>query len=267
MFLLILKFLERRGKYLVNNMIHIFYRAANFKESNDKCRPPFFNLEKCFKNLLDTLDNRAQLTVMFDGDLLSYDSFFIKKYQLQYQFKVQLINAGSDFKSNNLTCEYIKNNQDIKDDDIVYLLEQDYLHIFGWIDAILDLYQCNPNYKMNETYISNYCHKDKYLFKHKDRNDCWGIYYGLKSEVYLTNHRFWQTVPSTCRSFLIKKTLFDKDYEILSSLDSDNIIFPKLTKLGREIIQPLTGLSTHCHSVYLSPFVNWEKISDDTKLL
>lgn len=245
-------------------MIYIFLRDCEFNQANNM-RPAYFNYEKCFKNLIDTLDSKvSQLNVMFDGD--SKNSH-IEKYKKYYDFNINYIKAGGDHKSNVLTCECIKSRSDIKDNDLVYLLENDYLHL-PWITAILDLYRCNPNYNMQNTYVSLFCHPDKMLFRNPNATNEWGIYKDLKCPLYLSNYRIWAGVPSTCRSFLMEKQLFDKDFDVLSSMESDNVIFPRLTKeRNREVIMALPGLSTHCHSLFSSPLINWSQVSEGVKLL
>lgn len=247
-------------------MIHIFLRDCQFNQTNNM-RPSYFSYEKCFKNLLDTLDPKvSRLMVMFDG---SSKNSYIGKYHdyYGYNFDIEYINAGSDHKSNVLTCEYIKSCTDIKDNDLIYLLENDYLHL-PWINQILDLYNCNPNYNMDNTYVSLFCHPDKMLFRNPNATNEWGIYKDLKCPLYLSNYRIWAGVPSTCRSFLMQKQLFDKDFDILSSIESDNIIFPRLTKeKNREVIMSIPGLSTHCHSLFSSPLIDWNYVNNETKLL
>lgn len=250
-------------------MIHIYYRAANFIESPNKCRPFFFNLEKCFKNLLDTLDVNTQLNVIFDGNLCSYEDYFIKKYQIKYQFRVFLINGGSDFNSNTLTCEKIKENQEIKENDLIYLLEHDYLHRQDWSKVVLDIYNRNINFNIEHSYISLYDHSDKYTRNLPNQDNEWGMYSTLKSQIYLSQYGYVRETPSSCGSFLMKKSLFDKDYDIHVSKIADNSKFHILTKepYNRKVLSFMPGFSTHLHSHYMSPYVDWSEISENIKLI
>lgn len=245
-------------------MIHIF----NLQSSNSNpsaMRPDWFSFERTFKNLLDTIDfNRCKLHIVFDGNS---DNHFINKYKEKYNFTINHISGGNGFISNQLLFEYIKKQENIKPDDLIYALEWDYLHLDYWIDAILDLYDCNPNDNIDNCYISLFSHPDKVYFKKKNAPNPWNIYCGLKQELFITKYSYWGTTPSTCASFLMKKSLFDKDYDILSQPKADNERFPKLLERGREVLQPYLGLATHCDKIFLTPFINWQKISDDVKLL
>jgi hypothetical protein len=246
-------------------MIHIFYRATSYLEIGYKCRPHFFSLEKCFKNFLDTLDpTKTNLTVIFDGPI---ENSFILKYQNKYLFDIHQINAGTDFKSNTMTFEYIK-NQPIKNNEIVYILEQDYLHL-PWIDAVEFLYKTDINYNINNSYISLYDHADKYTRNDPTRqNTEWGMYHDLKSQIYYTPYRYVRTVPSTCGSFLLSKQLFDKDYEVHTSGQADNTRFGILTKepYNRIVLSFMPGLSTHLHTHFMSPLIDWQTINQKTIL-
>ncbi len=245
-------------------MIHIF----NLQSSN--CNPHagrlhWFSFEKCFKNLLDTIDfTGCKLHIVFDGNSTGH---FVEKYKQHYPFELHHIDSQKDmFKSNTLMYEYIK-NQEMTLDDIVYTVEWDYLHTPEWIKAVKELYVFNPNYKMDETYVSIYCHPDKFYFR-QNTDDYLGMYKDLKSAIYIGNYGYWMTTPSTCNSFLMKRSLFDKDYDILSLPKADNERFPILVNgRKREVLQPLFGFATHCDPSFLTPFINWEKISEDTKLL
>lgn len=246
-------------------MIHIFYRATNYPENGNKCRPNYFSLEKCFKNLLDTLDsNKTKLTIVFDGKI---ENSFIPKYQNNYKFNVYQIDAKNDFVSNTMTFEYIK-NQEIKNDDIIYLLEHDYLHRKGWVEAIEHIYSQNINFDMNNTYISLYDHGDKYNRNFPNRNDEWGMYGNLKSQIYLSLYGYLRTVPNTCGSFLLKKELFDKDFDVHTSGEADNTRFHILSKdpYNRKVLSFMPGFSTHLHTHYMSPFIDWEKINNTIEI-
>ena len=73
-------------------MIHIFYRHYNIVTTDNRSRPKWFDFQKCFKNLLDTIEGKdVQLHVVMDG--VSKHNFinqykdkfiFISPYFLQY---------------------------------------------------------------------------------------------------------------------------------------------------------------------------------------
>jgi hypothetical protein len=88
-------------------MIHIFYRHYNIETTDDKGRPKWFNFQKCFENLLNTIEgNDVQLHVVMDGDI---NSNFISKYK--DSFIGHEIKVGNDQSSFFQTWEIVKNTQ------------------------------------------------------------------------------------------------------------------------------------------------------------
>jgi hypothetical protein len=57
--------------------IHIFYRHFNIQGNDFKNRPNWFDFERCFVNLLSTIENKnIDLHVIMDGEI---NSNFISK--------------------------------------------------------------------------------------------------------------------------------------------------------------------------------------------
>jgi len=236
----------------VSKKINIYFRQTSNVSGHDNERPIWFNREKCFKNLLNTIDNDlARLVVVFDGDI---ENHFTNKYD---GFEVVNINAGSDWGSFTQTLDIIKNDN-LSDDSIIYLLENDYLHIGGWCEVMVDLF----NLYEDVGYISLYDHFDKYIKTP-------GKYYReeyqtLTSHILTSSFCHWRTVPSTCGTFAMTKKLFDLDYDVHMNFAGDYHKFISLGKeRGRVVLTPILGYSTHIMEGLLSPFRDWEKINNE----
>ena len=113
--------------------IHIFYRHYNVSKTDHRGRPYWFDFEKCFKNLLSTLNDQITLNVVFDGKI---ESNWIDNYKDQYTSHE--IKAGGDQSSFFQTWEIAKNS-DIKNNDLIYFVENDYLHKEDWSEKYLSL--------------------------------------------------------------------------------------------------------------------------------
>ncbi|MEK6882197.1 MAG: hypothetical protein AABY22_21445, partial [Nanoarchaeota archaeon] len=75
------------------NKIYIYYRQTAHNRISPT-RVPWFDYERGFKNLLDTLNSElTSLKVCFDGTAEEYNEHFTKKYQDKYNFQSQLINT------------------------------------------------------------------------------------------------------------------------------------------------------------------------------
>ena len=223
--------------------IHIFYRHYNVSGTDNRSRPKWFNFEKCFVNLLKTIQNKnVELHVVFDGDI---NSNFIGKYQ--DKFTTHLIKAGNDQLSFFQTWEIAKSIS-MEQTDLVYFIENDYLHHQGWDKKVTELFE---TYKLLH-YVSLYDHNDKYFLP---------MYEDLVSKIFTTETHHWRTTPSTCGSFIITKQLFDLDYDIHTSIVGDHNKFLQLAEeRNRMVITPIPGLSTHCMEGLMSPTIKWDKL-------
>jgi hypothetical protein len=226
--------------------IHIFYLHYEITGTDGKYRPYWFNYEKCFTNLLSTIEGKnVELHVVMDGKV---ENNWIKKYKDKYitheikgegvpGFKMlQIIKSLLDDKTNDI--------------DLIYQLENDYLHTVGWVEKIVDLFSTYNNLN----YVSLYDHNDKY-FLH--------MYEDLVSKIYATDTHHWRTTPSTCGSFVMSKKSFEEDYDILSTMEGDHHKFLWLNEhRSRFILTPIPGLSTHCMDGLLSPTIDWKQINN-----
>tara|TARA_Y100000389_G_scaffold203469_1_gene251974 strand:- start:2704 stop:3501 length:798 start_codon:yes stop_codon:yes gene_type:complete len=259
--------------------IHIFYRhynsanesingkeivATEFKNKNGESfvanfRPEEFSFEKCWINLLQTIENRDDVDIhlIMDGDI---DHSFMSKYK--DKFTLHLIKAGSDQKSFNKTWEIAKSIK-TEDDDIYYFLENDYLHVDYWVDFIKGIYSFREEKLMH--YVSLYDHMDKYIMK---------MYSNLTSSVKFVQYednniryeRHWRSTPSTCGSFCVSKQLFEEDYDVQTTFSGDHEKFLYLNKeKNRGVFTPIPSLSTHCVNYLLAPAVNWNYYNSRTK--
>ena len=179
---------------------------------------------------------------MFDGDI---NSNFIGKYQ--DKFTTHLIKAGNDQLSFFQTWEIAKSIS-MEQTDLVYFIENDYLHLQGWDQKVTELFE---TYKLLH-YVSLYDHNDKYFLP---------MYEDLVSKIFTTETHHWRTTPSTCGSFIITKQLFDLDYDINTSIVGDHNKFLQLAEeRNRMVITPIPGLSTHCMEGLMSPTIKWDKL-------
>ena len=221
--------------------IHIFYRHFNISGNDNKGRPSWFNFEQCFVNLLSTIENKnVNLHLVMDGNA---ESNFINQYK--DQFTLHQIKAGSDQSSFFQTWKIAKETE-IEDNDLIYFLENDYLHVNNWVDKIIELFE---TYNLPH-YISLYDHNDKYFLS---------MYENLVSKIFTTETHHWRTTPSTCGSFIVNKKVFNEDYDIQTTVVGDHQKFLDLNQnKNRLVITSIPGLSTHCMEGLMSPTINWQ---------
>lgn len=240
--------------------VYIFYRHVHIKADKisrdpNKSRPSWFSHETCFQNLLSTVrldpkGRQVSLIVMYDGPMDDFSDDFISRYYANTALGInlQFIRGGSDLNSFLITLGLAK-AIDMQQDDLIYILENDYLHQHGWVSKVFELF--NSGIKFD--YASLYDHRDKY---HYD------MYANLTSKLVYTDTHHWRTAPSTCASFILEKRTLERDYSVFSAGLTDYYFFSKLVgEQGHVLLTPLPGLATHSMEGYLSPTVDWATLA------
>lgn len=228
--------------------LHIVYAHYNVEGRGNKFRPQWFDYENCFKNLLTTTKDIPNITIhlVMDGDA---NSNWIHKYRDHY--KLYETNGGSMEKVTHNVYN-IARNLECNEDDLIYILENDYMHVSDWVSKVLTLF----NTYQGIDYVSLYDHRDKYFLP---------MYDDLLSKIYITDNHHWRNTPSTCGSYITTKRVLLEDYDDQTGVtvpigDHHKWLYLNETK-NRFVLTPLPGLSTHCMEGLLSPTINWEAIS------
>jgi hypothetical protein len=228
--------------------VHVFVRHTS--HGHGKFRPDWFSYESCFRNLLSIMDEDSELTVFFDGDPTNH---FVTKYDQ----KIVTTEGGTETKSFTKLLDYVK-ALDIKDDDIVYFVEDDYLHLPNSLSVLREIFSSS-----NVDYISLYDHADKYMpgyFEHYAR--------GFVSQLYVTEKCHWRTTPSTTNSYAMKFSTLKRDIDVhykyskTGYISQDHAKFCELWNIGKSLVTPIPGYSTHVENNLMSPTTDWIKVSE-----
>ena len=223
--------------------LHIFYRHYNVQGTDNRNRPSWFDYEKCYDNLTSTINfnKNVKINIVYDGK----EENWIKKKKFN---KFYEINAREDMKSFWETVKIANTDKSIEDNDLIYFLENDYMHVTGWVEKIFELFQTYTGLD----YVSLYDHNDKYFLP---------MYDSLTSKIFTSPSHHWRTTPSTCGSFITTKQRLNEDFDILSTMRGDHNKWLWLNEnRNRFVFTPLPGLSTHCMNGLLSPTIKWEDI-------
>jgi hypothetical protein len=227
--------------------IHIFQSHYNVTGTDYKFRPNWFDYEKCFINLLNTIEGKdIDLHLIMDGNI---EDNWVKKYK--NKFIPHEIEGGNMEKAAMEMYRIAYSLLDkMGDKDLIYFLENDYLHVDGWDRHILDIYQCFEGLN----YITLYDHYDKYFNP---------IYDDLVSKIFVGNTCHWRTTPSTCGSYIVPKHIFIEDYKDHTTIIGDHNKWLNLNETKeRFILSPIPGLSTHCMEGLMSPTIDWKQINN-----
>jgi glycosyltransferase involved in cell wall biosynthesis len=229
-------------------MIRVFQRHCNFSSnSHNKPRPTWFDREKIFDLLISTLDERVEFTAFHDSGNGDIEDHFLKNKNVNKISK----KGGNDAQSFLNLLNYVK-EQNYKDDDIIYFLEDDYLHKPGWVDIILEGFEY-----IGADYYTLYDHPDKYFLP---------MYNDLQSKIIVTPSTHWRTTPSTTNTYACKFSTLKNHFDIhvqycdlIEKWTKDHDKFTHLWKIGSNLISCIPGYSTHVEGNMFSPLVDWGK--------
>lgn len=220
---------------------HCFY--SKIQEQPSRKRPDWWDKEKVFQNFKNTLNpETTNYTII-------YDEFYgdIKDTFLKNENNIEIISCGKESESFLKTLDIVL-SKSLDDDTIVYFLEDDYVHLPEW-DKIL-----KEGFSLPVSYVTLYDHGDKYQSMYSD----------LMSKILITESSHWKPIPSTTNTFATRFKTIKEDHLIHRKYSTnceptlDHQKFLDLNQRGRYLISCLPGYSTHCHSDYLSPCIDWK---------
>jgi hypothetical protein len=234
--------------------IEVFALQCPLRVQNGKERPSWFSKRACFENLLRTANEAGttrqpdcrlgsegvRVTVFFDGDPTGH---FVQDISCTL---VPYGDGGNGARALRGLLEYI-HRQQFDPDTIIYIVEDDFLHMEGWPTILRE------GIGLGAAYVTLYDHPDKYM----------PMYGRLTSRVLVTESAHWRTVPSTVNTVAFRFRTLQEDFAIhikWNSIDAfpyDHQKYLELGRRGRTLISPMPGWSTHCESAYLSPCRDW----------
>jgi hypothetical protein len=230
---------------------HCYY--SKLQELPDRTRPSWFNKIKVFENFKNTLNpDLVNYTIVYDEFYGSINKTFLAKEK-----NVEIIKCGSETDSFLATLDIIQ-SRNFDDEQIIYLLEDDYLHRPGWDEIMLE------GFSINSHYLTLY---DFDFF----------IASGYLCEIFTTPSSHWRAVPATTNTFACKYKTLIEDLEIHQKhsingvkeeegfhFSKDYDKFWELQQQHKYLISPMPGWSTHCDANHISPVIDWKKVVNET---
>ncbi len=234
--------------------VEIFVRHCHYSAASaHKERFATFSKEKCFRNLLNTIDqDRVGVTFFLDTHYPSEGRHFLSK---QAQHPIVEVKAGNEAASFLAMIDYVA-AQDLNPDTIIYFLEDDYIHKQGWVDVLVEGMGIE-----GVDYVTLFDHRDKYFFP---------SYVDLRSKIFYTDSCHWRTTPSTTNTYamrfktLIKHLPVHKAFSEGRKITADHDKFCRLYEIGAVLASSIPGFSTHVEPEFASPCVNWNEVLEDS---
>jgi hypothetical protein len=229
--------------------MRIIYRISD--SGYNKVKPNYINNEACLLNALDMFSTEQHDWLVIADNVSEETKQMIKKYVLN----VKYVSVGHGAGTFNLA---LNEALQLEDEEIVYFLENDYLHKLN-SDKII-----KEGLKTGAAFVSLYDHPDKYLSPENGGNPyCAG---GAEdTRVYLTESTHWKITNSTTMTFAAKVSTLKENEAILRKHTSgthpnDFSMFMELRESNKLLITPLPGYATHGETAWLSPLTDWSKI-------
>tara|TARA_B110000902_G_scaffold256914_1_gene324348 strand:- start:9 stop:707 length:699 start_codon:yes stop_codon:yes gene_type:complete len=232
-------------------MIKVYYRLSNLEAGVSKTKITNATKKHCLENCVKEF-GKENITIL--GDRLNKETKdFVNSLDLKL---IEVDNGNGSGTFRDALDLAIKEN---KDSDLVYLLEDDFLHKPKSKDYLIEGL---TNYN---AYITLYDHPDKYINK-EDGGNPFIEDKGELTRLIKTNSLHWKITNSTVMSFAVKVSRLKEDYDLLMKYSSNNItdsfrFFTELSQSkGIPIISSIPGYSSHCEAAWLSPLTDWSKI-------
>jgi hypothetical protein len=245
-----------RNKRDINN-IYIHYRISDNGFKN-KIKPSYITKYNCLKNALDTFKGDNVYFKVYVDSVIPITEKMIHDL-CDYRENTEIIKI--DIHSNGFSFRRVYEDAcKLEDNDLVYFLEDDYIHQENALEYLKDAAEWNYT-----DYISLYDHPDKY-----DNNEA-GVNplakeFGEITKVFKTSNHHWKLTNSTTMTFAAFVDVLKRDKEIFwkyteTGYPYDYNIFINLLKEGKFLSSPIPSISTHGETKFLAPFIEWKKIA------
>lgn len=229
----------------------VYYRLSNKNAGISKVKLPHATKEHCLNNCVSVF-GKESITVV--GDNLNKET-----EQMVQDLSLELVNVSNGSGAGTFRDALNLAIQDNRDDEVIYLLEDDFLHTLN-ANKIIE-----EGVKTFNMYVTGYDHLDKYINKDFGGNpfieDGGEVTRVIKSE---SSH--WKITNSTVMSFAATVNRLKEDKDLLDKFSSSSItdsfgFFLTLAKeKGVGCLSSIPGVSTHVEKNWLSPLVDWSKI-------
>tara|TARA_R110000822_G_scaffold25944_1_gene78561 strand:+ start:715 stop:1410 length:696 start_codon:yes stop_codon:yes gene_type:complete len=229
----------------------VYYRLSNQSAGGYKNKLTHATKYHCLQNAIDVFGG-DNITII--GDRL--DPPTLEKVQL---LKLRLIQVNNGSGSGTFRDALDRAIDENGDDEVIYLLEDDFLHL----DSAAMLIEEGVN--SFNSYVTGYDHPDKYLNKEYGGN-AYIESGGEVTRLVKSEHSHWKITNSTVMSFAASRKRLVEDRELLGDFAKGKItdsfgFFQALSQTkGISVLSPIPGVSTHVEKSWLSPFTNWTKV-------
>lgn len=240
----------------VSGALRVIYRISD----GGYPKPKIADKRTCLRNFLDVMALPAEnIQVVADNCGAETLAMIAAEERRRYGARgvvrvheTSLGNGHSWIFARNLAMEW-------PDEDVVYLIEDDYLHRPGSAAVMLEGLE-------RADYVSLYDHADKYMDFRNGGNPLVS-HGGELTRLIRTKSCHWKFTQGTTMTFAVRVGTLRADSAVFDRFadrrhPDDYRIFVNLILQGRTVLTPVPGLSTHGEPGYLAPGVDWQAVAD-----
>ena len=205
-------------------------------------------------------DNSKNENILKINELIAKNNINVHIVKLNHSDYINTIKKQKSEETFSNLCSLLKCYEIAKEqtDDLVFFIEDDYLHFEPMIDEMIASYERISSQLKKDLFM---CPADyPYLYMNNE-----------KTNILIGNKRHWRTVDRTLCSFMTSKKMIDKYWNNFynTCLDRNDPFEKHINEIyQKEIcISPLKSLSLHMTNINssygLSPFIDYKKIWDE----
>ncbi len=235
----------------------IFYRISD--SGYNKIKPDYITNENCLNNFIEIFYNHD---IQIIADNCSEETLqMIQKYI--DPINITKVSIGHGAGTFNLALdEALK----LEDDEIVYFLENDYLHLQGSPQILKE------GFNLGSPYMTLYLHPDKFISPNDGGNPEVDYDGGYGTKIWRGETQLFAAFNSTTMTFAAKVKTLKEDEVILRKFTNgthphDFDMFLALRNKGKALLCPLNTFSTHGETQWLAPLykVKQENLVEEWK--
>lgn len=232
--------------------MRVLYRISD----NGYKKVKFENASKwsCLENFVSAWNVRGEITLYVDK-VIPETQEYLDKFCPTMDIIQKPIQGGSSAGSWRIV---MNEALDLPDDEVVYFVEDDYFHLPGSRQALLEAID-------RAHYVTLYDAPDKYVPARLGGNPLIEDDGADATKVILTPSHHWRLTNSTTMTFACRVGTLREDEAIwdkwtAGSHPHDFQCFLELREQGRALLSPLPSLSTHCEPAWAAPLIDWSKV-------
>ena len=224
----------------------IIYRISD--TGYNKVKPDYVNNENCLKNFCNVFFDYIYDIIVLADNCSEPTLDMIKKYI--DPINIEKVSVGHGAGTFNLALDKALKWED---DEIVYFVENDYIHLHGSPKIIKE------GLKLGAPYLTLYLHPDKFMPPSQGGNPEVDEDGGYLTRIYRGETQLFGMFNSTTMTFASTVKTLREDESILRKhtnkghYPDDFKMFLELRDKGNALLCPLNTFSTHGETNWLSP--------------